>query len=109
MPHFYTRFISVETIVQELHGLDLSEEERIHLAALIDSSIHHAILDEVLSNLQDEDKKLFLKLLAEDEKHEKILDFLNAKVDHIEDKIKKVAGDLTAKMHQDIRKAKEKR
>lgn len=109
MAHFYTRFISVEKVVQELHNLDLSEEERIHLAALIDSSIHHAILDEVLTNLKADDKKLFLKLLAEDEEHEKIMEFLNERVDHIELKIKKVADDLTKEMHKDIKDAKEKK
>lgn len=108
MAHFYTKFISVESIVQELHGLNLSEEERIHLAALIDSSIHHAILDEVLSNLKPEDKKLFLKLLVEEEEHEKIMNFLNERVDHIEDRIKKVADDLTKQMHKDIKGAKQK-
>ncbi len=109
MAHFYTKFISVESIVQELHNLDLSEEEKIHLAALIDSSIHHAILDEVLTNLKADDKKLFLKLLAEDEEHEKIMKFLDERVDHIEDRIKKVADDLTKEMHKDIKEAREKK
>lgn len=108
MAHFYTKFISVESIVEELHNLDLSEEERMHLATLIDSSIHHAILDEVLSNLKADDKKLFLKLLAQEQEHEKIMEFLNERVDHIEDKIKKVADDLTKEMHKDIKEAKKR-
>ncbi|MDO8619310.1 MAG: hypothetical protein Q7R49_05200 [Candidatus Daviesbacteria bacterium] len=109
MAHFYTRFISVEAVVAELHGLNLSDEEKIHLASLIDSSIHHAILDEVLSNLKTDDKKLFLKLLSEDEEHEKIINFLNDHVDNIEGRIKKVADELVKEMHEDIRQAKRKK
>lgn len=106
MAHFYTKFISIESLIAELHEMDLSEEERVHLAALIDSSIHHVILDEVLSNLKDEDKKLFLKLLAEEQEHDKIVNFLNERVDNIEGKIKKVADDLVKEMHEDIKEAK---
>ncbi len=106
MAFFYTKIINIESILEELHSLDLSDEERIHLASLIDSSLHHAILDEVLASLSEEDKKLFLRLLSEEEEHEKILSFLNDKVDNVQDKIKKVADDLVKEMHKDIREAK---
>lgn len=109
MTQFYTKFISIEEVIEELHTLDLSTEERMHLAGLIDSSLHHAILNEVLSHLKGEDKKLFLKLLAEQESHEKITEFLEIKVDNIQDKIKKVADELVAEMHKDIKEAKRAR
>lgn len=109
MTQFYTKFISIESVVAELHDLGLSEEEKMHLASLIDSSIHHAILDEVLSNLKADDKKLFLKLLSENEEHEKIVKFLNDHVDNIEGRIKKVADELVKEMHEDIKEAKEKK
>ena len=106
MSYFYSQIISIESIIEELHDMDLSEQERMHLAALVDSSIHHAIIDEVLSQLNDEDKKLFLKLLAEEKSHEKISEFLDSKIDNIKDKIKKVADDLVTEMHKDVKEAK---
>lgn len=105
--YFYTKIINIESVLEQLHSLDLSEEERVHLAALIDSSLHHAILDEVLNSLNEEDKKLFLKLLSEEGEHEKIMEFLNTKVEHVEDKIKKVADDLVIEIHKDIKQARE--
>lgn len=86
--------------------MDLSDEERDYLAALVDSSLHHAVLDEILSNLQGEDKKLFLALLEQDPENEKLMEFLKTKVEDIEDKIKRAADDLVAQMHEDIKKAK---
>ena len=105
---FYQKYISIESLVEELHSLDLSDEERHHLASLVDSSLHHAILDEILSNLNDVDKKIFLTKMNENPKDEKLMDFLNERVENIEGKIKKVAEDLVVEMHKDIKEAKQK-
>lgn len=108
MNYFYTKYIVIENLIEEFHQMDLSKEEQHHLALLVDSSLHHAILDEILSNLSEQDKKLFLKSLKEDPENEKLMDFLKDKVEGVEEKIKKVADDLVKEMHEDIKKAKEK-
>ena len=108
MAYFYTKYIVIEELIEELHSLDLSDEERHHLASLVDSSLHHAILDEILSNLNDADKKIFLTKMNENPKDEKLMDFLNEKVENIEGKIKKGAEDLVAEMHKDIKEAEKK-
>ena len=105
--HFYSHLIKTETIAVRLQYLDLSDEERAHLLGLIDSSLHHAILDAVLSELSEQDKKKFLEHLSTG-KHDRLWDFLNGRVDNIEDKIKKAADDLSEKLHKDIDEAKEK-
>ena len=89
----------------ELDKLNLSEEEKIHLTQLIDSSLHHTILEAILSQLPEEDKKVFLKHLHEGS-HNQIWKFLNEKVDNIEDKIKKAAKNLIDELHKDIKEAK---
>ncbi len=106
MKQFYTRLIEIESVTSELDKLDLTEEQRLHLAALLDSSLHHTILDAILSQLSDQDKKVFLTSLNEND-HVKIWRFLNEKVDNIEDKIKKAAEDLKIEMRKDLKKAKE--
>lgn len=108
MKYFYSQYIVMESLIEELHKMDLSDEERYHLASLIDSSLHHVILNEILSNLSKEDKKLFLKLWSEDQGNEKLMEFLQNKVKGIEEKITKVSQDLIDKMHEDIKKAKSK-
>lgn len=109
MAIFYTKYIVIEDLITELHGLDLSDKERHHLATLVDSSLHHAILNEILNNLSEEDKREFLHQLNQDPENEKIMDFLKEKVDKIEDKIRHVSEELVKEMHEDIKGARKLR
>ncbi len=105
MKYFYTHLVEVESIIVELDKMNLSEEEKLHLATLVDSSLHHTILDAVLSELSASDKRVFIKHLNEGDR-DKIWKFLNDKVDGVEIKIKKAADDLKRQLQQDLRKAK---
>lgn len=107
MSFFYTHLIKIESIIIELDKLDLSKEQKIHLTSLIDSSLHHAILDTVLSQLSPVDKRIFLSHLKEG-KHDKIWQFLNERIDSVEEKIKKAVDDLKSILHKDLKKAKDK-
>lgn len=105
MKQFYTHLVEIESLIVELNKLELSDEERSHLASLVDSSLHHTILDVVLSQLDEDDKRVFLNHLEKNE-HDKIWKLLNQKVDKIEEKIKMAADDLTKQLHKDIKEAK---
>lgn len=104
MKRFYTHLIEYESILVELDKLELSDDEKRHLAALIDENLHHKILDAVLSELSEEDKKTFL-LYHHHNEHDKLWKLLNEKVDKIEDKIKKAADDLKEEMRKDIKES----
>ena len=106
MKYFYSKYIIVESLVEEMHTLDLSDDERHHLAALVDSQLHHAILDEILSNLSEKDKELFLDQMNEDPENENIMDFLKGKVDNIEEKIRMISDKLVKELHSDVKEAK---
>lgn len=108
MKHFYSHLIEIESIIIELDKLDLSMEQKQHLTSLVDSSLHHTILDAVLSELSDADKKVFLNHLKENN-HSKIWKFLNEKVDAVEEKIKKTADDLKTELHKDLKEAHQRR
>ncbi len=94
-------------MIVELDKMNLEEHEKAHLIALVDSSIQHAILDAILSELSEKDKKAFFEHLSSKD-NDKIWSFLNNKVENIEDKIKKAADDLKEELHKDIKEAKEK-
>ncbi len=81
--------------------MDLTPKERIHLISLINSNIHHEVLDLILSELNDRDKKTFLMHVVSED-HDKIWEFLEGKVENIEEKIKKTAEDLKKELHKDI-------
>lgn len=103
--HFYTDIIDTSTLSLELGEMNLTSEERIDLISLVDSNIHHAILDLVLSELSEEDKKQFLMHVASSE-HDKVWKLLKEKTENIEEKIKKTAEDLKKELHKDIKEVK---
>lgn len=103
--YFYTHLIEFESIIVELDKMDLTDEQKLHLASLVDSSLHQTILNAIFSELSDADKRIFVQHLDKKD-HEKIWRFLTEKVDRVEDKIKKAAEDLKKELQQDLRKAK---
>lgn len=107
MKYFYQHLIEIESIAIELDKLDLSKEQKLHLASLVDSNLHHTILDAILSELAEEDKKVFLSHIKSED-NEKAWQLLNDKVSNIEDKIKKVAEDLKEELHKDLKEARQK-
>lgn len=104
---FYSHLIETDSLIVALNELSLTEEEKVHLIGIIDSSLQHAILDAVLSELSDGDKKIFLEHMS-NEDNEKIWKFLNNKIEHIEEKIKNTAEALKQELHKDIKETKRK-
>lgn len=105
---FYSNIITIESIHIELSQLDLSEKERSHLVSLVESIVHHSLLDAVLSELSDDDKKIFLQHVSESE-DKKIWGFLKEKVVNAEEKIKNTAHQLISELKKDIKEFKEKK
>lgn len=104
MKYFYSHIIEIESLLLELDQVDLTEGEKRHLAKLIDANLHHTILDAILSELSEADKKVFLNHLSADE-HNKIWQLLNKRIDNIEEKIKEAASSLKEEMRADIKEA----
>lgn len=100
--YFYSHLIETSVVSLELGEMDLNPEERVHLISLVESQLHHVILDTVLSELSEEDKKIFLQHLSLDN-HDKIWGHLKGRIENIEEKIKKAAEELKKELHQDIR------
>ena len=106
--YFYSHIIDTPVLSLELGEMDLDSKERLHLISLIDSNIHHEILDLILSELNPSDKKTFLAHLA-CENHDKVWKFLNQKIKDVEGKIKKAAEDLKSELHKDIKEIRAKK
>lgn len=99
--YFYSHIVETSIISLELGEMDLASSERVHLVSLVESQLHHAILDTVLSELSEEDKKIFLQHLSLDN-HDKIWEHLKSKIENIKEKIKKVAEELKKELRKDI-------
>lgn len=80
----------------------MSHEERVHLLTLAESNIHHAVLDAILSELSEQDKKIFMDHLHSNN-HDEIWKLLNSRIENVEEKIRKAAVDLKKELHKDIK------
>lgn len=102
--HFYSHLIEIDALHIELDLMDLTSDERHELMSLLEGSVHHLIMDTILSELSEAEKKEFLSHVAS-EKHDEIWKLLK-KVKDIEHKIRQAADDLKKQMQHDIKEAK---
>lgn len=106
--HFYSHLIRTEDIQLQISELELSSQEKTHLSTLLEANIHATVVNTVLPELPEEEKKIFLKnLLAND--HEKIWQHLKQYSQDIEEKIKKTLLKLENEIRVDINEAKSKK
>ena len=106
LKHFYSFVVDTETIHVEIDSLEISDNEKAHLKELAESHIHHNVLDTVLSELSDEDKKTFLHHI-ESKHQENIWSFLYSKIEDVEDKVKEAANIIKRDLLKDLREAKD--
>mgnify|MGYP001590015991 FL=1 len=100
--HFYSFIVETDSLFLEIDSLSISTSEKAHLKSLAESHIHHSILDSIMSELSSDDKKLFLSHLNT-KNHEKIWNFLYARIADVEEKIKEAAHKIKKELHKDIR------
>lgn len=103
--YFYHDIVDIVWIEEELDMLSLSKEEKEKLAAIAHLHLHEVILDTILSELSERDKKVFLANLHYDTSV-KTWKHLNENIDKIEDKIIKISADLKAELKKDLADAK---
>ena len=103
---FYTHLVNIESLIVELDELNLTKAQKVEIASLVDSSLHHSILDAVLSELTPSEKYLFLRHLTNNDSPS-IWKLLN-KLENIEDKIKSVSVELKKELSKEIKEAKKR-
>lgn len=103
--HFYSHIVEINLLEVEIDNLNLSKHEREHLYTIIHSSLHHTVLDTILSELSESNKKKFLMHIASDD-HAKIWLHLKENISYVEEKIKNATGKLLREFHRDIKKLK---
>ncbi len=108
MAYFYSHLIEIETIIVHLDEMELDDHHKEHLAALIDSSVHHTVLDVILSKLSEEDRQLFLEKLYKNPEDKELMNFLKTRFRTIEEDIQSAVKELKEELHEDIKEAKNK-
>lgn len=103
--HFYSFLVETTDITLELGELKLTKEERVHLVSLVDANIHSSLIKMILENLDDEDKKIFLKNIAANN-HGETLKHLNKNIKNLEKLMKNSIKETIDELKKDIKSAK---
>jgi Neuraminidase (sialidase) len=102
--HFYSHLIEIHEIYLSLTEMDLSDQERSHLVSLAEANIHATVINTVLPDLSEEDKKIFLKNLVSNN-HEETWKHLLSKAQDIESKMHQSLKELKKELLKDIEEA----
>lgn len=106
---FYDHLVVREEVFSELQKYTLSVEERSELEMVVDETLHHHILDEILKHLPTAKHKEFLTKFHAAPHDEKLLEYLRVETTvDIEVKIRSRAEKAKAVLLSEIRKAKKK-
>lgn len=106
---FYDRLIGREEISLELKGYRLAREEYEELIRIADETLHHHVLNIILTHLPKEKHRFFLETFHTTPHDEKLLDFLKKEATpEIESKIIAEARKVKDEILSEIRRAKKK-
>lgn len=103
--HFYSHLIETTHLTLEIGELKIEKEERVELLSLADANIHTHVVHTVLSELDPQDKKIFLQNILTND-HRKTWQHLLLKIDNVEEKIQKTIGKVVNEFIEDVRRAK---
>lgn len=99
--HFYSHLFDFEPLRVQLIALELTEDEQNELLEIAEDTLHHSIVDLILSELSEDDKQKFMRLLLQEE-HDEIWTHLNERIENIESKIIDTAEKLQEELHADV-------
>lgn len=106
---FYDHLVGLEEISAELKGYHLQQEEYEELIRIADETLHHHVLNIILTRLPKEKHQLFLESFHTTPHEEKLLDFLKQEATpEIEAEIAGEAKKIKSEILSEIRRAKRK-
>lgn len=104
---FYERFIEIAPIEEEIEATQMSAEEKEQLRFLVAEILHQHTLETILDQLEEEDRRHFLKSLSENTQVN-LADILKDKMSDYEQILKARLETVREDIVQEIRKVKGK-
>lgn len=104
---FYDHLVIREEVDCELNNYQLDKEEKDELIDIIDRTLHHHILNVILSHLPRNKHPEFISKLHADPGSEGIMEYLKTQIGpYIEEEIKKQSRKVKQEILSEIRKNK---
>ena len=106
---FYDHLVMREEIVKELDRYEIAVEERDELVQLVDETLHHHVLDVILTHLPKEKHQEFLTKFHDAPHDGKLLEYLRTETQiDIEEEIRKKAKTTKKELLAEIKRARKK-
>lgn len=102
MKFFYQKLVTITDIKNLLENQDLALEEKEELLILTKDTLHHRIIETVLTHLPEEHHQDFLTAFTEKPHDKGILGFLKEKVEDIEEKIIEIVEKVKQEILADL-------
>ncbi|MBI4028776.1 MAG: hypothetical protein HY376_00185 [Candidatus Blackburnbacteria bacterium] len=108
---FYDHLIILEEVEIELGKLDLDRDERRELEELIEETLHHRVLDRVLSELPRVHHEEFLQRFSKTPHDPYLIEYINERIEksvgeHIQDEIEKMKKEIMADIQEGTKEHK---
>lgn len=99
--HFYSHLVDPEDIRNELKVLEISDDEAEDLHLVIESTIHHAVVDMIMKELPESHKHLFLAHI-QDDNHDDVIALITEHISDHEKRIRDLVERLRGEYKSDI-------
>jgi hypothetical protein len=109
MSLFYDHLTNLSEIDRELEELIVEHHEKAHLLEIVDSALHHSVMETILTELPAEHHQHFLREFAIRPHDKDHLVYLIQFSPDIESKIRTKAESTKKKFKEEIKKAKGKK
>jgi hypothetical protein len=104
---FYDHLTIIEEVTAELDLYKLSADEREEIIRIIDETMHHRVLDLILTHLPKEKHRTFLEGFHKDPADQKHLDYLRREISaEIDQKIAAEAKKVKQEILAEIKRAR---
>lgn len=98
---FYSHLINIERFEKRIERFDLYENERHEIITIFHETIHHTVVNIILTELDEENKKTFFKRVQQDD-HSYLWDDLSKKISKLEEKIKEAKNSIEEEIIKEI-------
>jgi len=102
MKFFYRKLVQIDDLKNVLESEELAIEEKQELVLMVKDTLHHRVVETVLTHLPEKHHSEFLDTFAKKPQDEGILGFLKEKVEDIEDKITEAIEKVKAEILADL-------
>lgn len=102
MKYFYEEITQLTIITNDFFDKKANKKEVAEIIEIAKSTVHHKVIDHILSELDDQTKEEFIHLLEKNDSHKQNLEELKKHIKDLEEKVIDVVRKAEKEIHNII-------